>query len=55
MKDDELETTMTRALTEAEVRSIALAREALERGDIEQVEVVAGSGVWKLKQKETTR
>lgn len=46
---DEFETTITRALTEAELRSIAAATEARERGQIEQTEVKPGSGVWTLK------
>lgn len=51
--NDELETTMTRALTESEVHSLMLANQAFERGDIEQEEIVPGSGVWILKKGET--
>lgn len=47
---DEFDTTITRALTEAEIRSIAAAAEARERGQIDQTEVKPGSGVWTLKQ-----
>lgn len=46
--NDDMETTMTRALTEAEAQSIALAQQAYERGDIDQVETSPGSGVWTL-------
>jgi hypothetical protein len=45
---DEMETTMTRALSDAERASIAAAAAAFERGDIEQRETSAGSGVWTL-------
>jgi hypothetical protein len=48
--EDQLETTLTRALTEAEIQSLAAAAEAHERGYIDQTEVKPGSGVWTLKQ-----
>lgn len=43
---DELATTITRALTDAERASVTAAGEALARGDIQQEEV--GPGVWRL-------
>ena len=47
---DEYETTITRVLTEAEQRSINAAKEAHEKGYIDQTEIKPGSGVWTLKQ-----
>ncbi len=43
------ETTIRRALSEAERESLALAAEAARRGDIEQKEIQPGSGVWTLR------
>lgn len=46
LSDEDAETTITRALTDAERASIAAAREAHEAGRIAQREVAPG--VWKL-------
>ncbi len=52
MNDLDLDTTMARALSEAERTSIAAAAEAMARGEIKQREVVVGSGVWTLVKEE---
>ncbi len=48
MNHEDLDSTMARALCEAERTSIAAAEEAMARGEIKQREVVVGSGVWTL-------
>lgn len=44
----ELENTMTRALSQAERESVAMAQMAHQRGKISQRETSPGSGVWML-------
>lgn len=45
-KQDDFDTTITRALTDAERASIEAARQAFERGEIRQRELAPG--VWQL-------